>query len=174
MGTPVSGRKNPQLEPLIGFFVNTLILRTDCAGDPSFTELLARTRETALAAYRHQDLPFDALVSALNPRRAPGYSPLVQVMFSLQDARGRGLRLPGLSTEVLDVFNGTAKFDLDLVLTHREDGIQGAAEYARDLLDPPVVEHLCAQYTRLLTMALRALHTPLSRLNRTPTKGSTP
>ncbi|MFI9723636.1 amino acid adenylation domain-containing protein [Streptomyces sp. NPDC052396] len=174
VGTPVSGRDEPRLEPLIGFFVNTLVLRTDCSGDPAFTELLARTRDTALSAYRHQDLPFDELVSALNPRRAPGRSPLIQVMFSLQDARGNGPRLPGLTTEVLEVFNGTAKFDLDLVLTRRADGIHATAEYDLDVFGPPVAERLCAEYAELLRAALRAPHTPLSRLSRTPTKGIAP
>ncbi|QLH19584.1 condensation domain-containing protein [Streptomyces sp. Rer75] len=172
VGTAVSGRTDPAADSLIGFFVNTLVLRTDVSGDPAFTEILGRARDTAVGAFAHQDLPFDELVGVLNPKRDALYSPLFQVMFSLQDVRGRALRLPGVRAEVLEVYNGTSKFDLDVLLTRGDDGVSGVAEYSLDVFGPSRVEYLCAEFVRVLNTALRTPHTPLSRLAGTPTKGT--
>jgi hypothetical protein len=172
LGTPVSGRTDAKLEPLIGFFVNTVVLRTDLSGDPSFSELLARTRETALGAYTHQDVPFEQLVSDLNPRRDALYSPLFQVIFSVQDVRCRALDLPGLRADVLDIYTGTAKFDLDVALTLSAGGVHGTVEYNADIFDPPGIERVFDQFRHVLLTALHDPGTPLSTMpagNRTRT-----
>ncbi|WP_173142269.1 amino acid adenylation domain-containing protein [Kibdelosporangium persicum] len=169
LGTPVSGRTDAKLEPLIGFFVNTVVLRTDLSGDPSFGELLARARETALGAYTHQDVPFEQLVSDLNPRRDALYSPLFQVIFSVQDIRGRALDLPGLRADVLDIYTGTAKFDLDVALTLSAGHVSGTVEYNADIFDPPGIERVFDQFGHVLRTAL---HDPGTRLSTMPAGNS--
>ncbi|HVR09138.1 MAG TPA: amino acid adenylation domain-containing protein, partial [Thermoanaerobaculia bacterium] len=134
VGSPVANRGRHEIEGLIGFFVNTLALR--CRLQPperreSFAALLAAVRETTLAAYAHQDLPFDRLVEELAPQRQPGHMPLVQVLLALQNAPLGALELPGLRLEPLPVHTGTAKFDLTLELWEEPaGGLAGTLEYA--------------------------------------------
>src|SRR6185437_9008494 len=129
VGTPVAGRSRAELEGLIGFFVNTLVLRGDLGGDPSFRELLRRTRRAAIDAYAHQDLPFERLVTALHPGRDTGRSPLFQVMFALQNAPLPSLRSPEMSLTPLDAPSGTAKFDLTLYAWEEPAGLRLIMEY---------------------------------------------
>uniref|UniRef100_UPI00374E0120 non-ribosomal peptide synthetase n=1 Tax=Streptomyces lancefieldiae TaxID=3075520 RepID=UPI00374E0120 len=158
LGTPVAGRADEALDDLVGFFVNTLVLRTDTSGDPTFRELLARTRDTDLAAYSHQDLPFERLVEELNPVRSLARHPLFQVMLALQDATP-AMSLPGCEVRAEHPERHSAKFDLTFVAEqhHREDGtpagMSGFLEYATDLFDRDTAEAIVARLVRLLTAA---------------------
>ncbi|MFW6691095.1 amino acid adenylation domain-containing protein [Streptomyces sp. MAR4 CNX-425] len=171
VGTVIAGRTDQALDDLVGFFVNTLVLRTDTAGDPAFTELLGRVRDTALAAYAHQDVPFERLVEALGPPRSPGRHPLFQVALSVDADDTSGFTLPGLRTERLRVPTGTAKFDLDIGIGERRSatgerlGLTGTLDYATDLFDHGTVQDLADRWVRLLRAAAAAPELPLSRLD---------
>src|SRR5262249_37277830 len=123
VGAPIAGRQRTELEGLIGFFANTLALRTSLSGNPTVTELLGRVREVAPGAFEHQDLPFEKLVEELQPERSLGHSPLFQVMFALQNAPRDARGLHGLSVEAVEVACVTAKFDLTLSLRETSDGL---------------------------------------------------
>uniref|UniRef100_UPI0031D54BDF amino acid adenylation domain-containing protein n=1 Tax=Saccharothrix mutabilis TaxID=33921 RepID=UPI0031D54BDF len=151
IGTPVAGRADEALDDLVGFFVNTLVLRTDTSGDPTFAELLARVREADLAAYDHQDVPFDRLVEELNPARSLSRHPLFQVMLVLQNTPPATARFAGLDAEHRVVDLDVAKFDLTFDLTETDDGITGALKYATDLFDRATADRFAATLTRLLT-----------------------
>lgn len=116
IGTPVSGRSHPQTEALVGHFVNTVPLRADLTGDPAFTELLTRVRTSTLAAFDHDDVPFDRIVELLRPQRDLTRTPLVQIVFALQNNDEAGWALPGLAVEQLAVDTRVSKFDLELAL----------------------------------------------------------
>ena len=158
MGTPVAGRADGTLDDLVGFFVNSLTLRTDTSGNPTFRELLDRVRDFDLAAYAHQDVPFDLLVDALSPRRTLARHPLFQVMLAFTGhASDVALSLPGLGVVREPVETGAARFDLCLYLSERRHdngtpaGIDGIAEYSTDLFDPATVEWLTRRLVRFLT-----------------------
>ncbi|HEX5709303.1 MAG TPA: amino acid adenylation domain-containing protein, partial [Pyrinomonadaceae bacterium] len=150
VGTPIAGRNRAEVEGLIGFFVNTLAMRADLSGDPTFAELLGRVRESALGAYAHQDVPFEKLVEELQPARHLGHSPLFQVMFIFQNTPARSAQLSGLSVNALPVETQSAKFDLTLEL--REDGgaLTGELEYSVELFERGTAERLARAYERLL------------------------
>jgi amino acid adenylation domain-containing protein len=151
VGTPVANRDRAEVQGLVGFFVNTLVLRADLSGDPTFPELLARVRETALSAYAHQDLPFERLVQALAPGRDLARTPLFQVVFSWQPPRAGAAELaPGLGLEIADVDSGTSKFDLSLFMGESRTGSGIAVEYAADLFDRTTVRRLLGNLVRLL------------------------
>jgi amino acid adenylation domain-containing protein len=150
LGSPVANRTSRETEGLIGFFANTLVLRADLTGSPSFEELLGRVRQSALAAYAHQDLPFEKVVEVLQPERDASRTPLFQVLFVLQHAPREGLALPGLGLAPLPVDPGTAKFDLSLALTAAEGGFAGSWEFDRDLFDRTTLARLGGQLVRLL------------------------
>ena len=168
IGSPVANRRHAATEGLIGFFVNTLVLRGDLAGDPTFAELTERARETALAAYAHQDLPFEKLVEELRPERSLGHSPLFQVLLVLQNVPLGPLELPGLTLEPLDDDRPAAKFDLTLTLQERGDGparrLAGSLEYRRDLFDQETVERMAEHLWILLEGGLEEPETRLSEL----------
>ncbi|MFD2171160.1 amino acid adenylation domain-containing protein [Tumebacillus lipolyticus] len=150
VGSPIAGRGREEIERLIGFFVNTLVLRTDLSGEPTFRELLARVRQTALDAYAHQDVPFEKLVEELQPKRQMSFSPLFQVLFTLQNAPSGSLAVEGLTLtpEVLD--SGTAKFDLTLALVEAGDSLTGTIEYSTDLFAPATIARLADHFRTLL------------------------
>ncbi|RKH37600.1 non-ribosomal peptide synthetase, partial [Corallococcus sicarius] len=152
VGTPIAGRNRRETEGLIGFFINTLVLRTDLSGDPSFRELLRRVREVCLGAYAHQDLPFETLVEALQPERHLSRTPLFQVMFNLQNtSRASGQEgLAGLTLSPLDLHPGTSMFDLSLSLAPHEQGLVGLFEYSTDLFDAATVTRLGERYLALV------------------------
>ncbi|MFJ6483325.1 amino acid adenylation domain-containing protein [Streptomyces sp. NPDC091682] len=165
VGSPIAGRDRTELEPLVGFFVNTLVLRTDLSGDPAFDELLGRVRRTALAAYEHQDVPFDRLVEELRPERDLSRNPLFDVLFQLHPEQLDALPLDGVEVESLDTSNGTAKFDLSLAMTEHPGGLTGTVQYATDLFDRATVERFGGHYLRLLAGAAETPDAPLSRLD---------
>jgi amino acid adenylation domain-containing protein len=153
IGTPVANRRRSELEGLIGFFVNTLVLRVDLAAAPPFRALLGQVRETAQAAYAHQDLPFERLVEELQPERDLSRSPLFQVMLILQNAPRPPLAVAGLGFARLDVDPGVAKFDLMLDLTEVDGGLAGGLEVATDLFEKPTVCRLLGHFEALLAAA---------------------
>jgi amino acid adenylation domain-containing protein len=150
VGSPIAGRGRPEIEGLIGFFVNTLVMRGDLTGNPRFSELLLRTRERALDAFAHQDLPFEKLVEELNPERDLRRNPLFQVMFTLQGAHESDLRLPGLELSRLPHARVTSKFDLTLHVTEGNGRLAGSFEYNSDLFDPATIRRMGDHFLRLL------------------------
>ncbi|HEX5760628.1 MAG TPA: non-ribosomal peptide synthase/polyketide synthase [Thermoanaerobaculia bacterium] len=153
VGSPVAGRDRAELEGLIGLFVNTLVLRGDLSGDPRGTDLLARVREAALAAWAHQDLPFEKLVEELAPRRHLGRAPLFQVFMVLQNAPLSPPRLPGLAVRPVppaEAEETAVKFDLALAFAASEDGLTLEAEYSRDIFEGASVARLVKHLETLL------------------------
>jgi amino acid adenylation domain-containing protein len=150
VGTPIAGRNHVETENLIGFFVNTLVLRTDLSGNPTFQELLARIRETALSASAYQDLPFEKLVEELQPARDLDRSPIFQVMFALQNRRVDSYELENLILEPVETDTGTAKFDLELYFEETNDGLAGTFEYNSDLFDKSTIQRMAKHYEILL------------------------
>ncbi|HSK78149.1 MAG TPA: amino acid adenylation domain-containing protein, partial [Thermoanaerobaculia bacterium] len=153
VGTPVANRRRPELEGLIGLFVNTLPLRVDLADDPPFADLLDRVREASLAAYENQDVPFERLVETVGTGRDLSRSPLFQVMLALADGAPPALRLPGVTVEEVPLHNGTAKLELLLALAGAEDGLAGGLEYNADLFDAATARRLADRLLRLLAGA---------------------
>jgi len=150
LGTPIANRTRSETEQLIGFLLNTLVLRTDLSGAPSFRELLARVRATALAAYDHQDTPFELLVETLQPTRDMSRAPFFQVMFDLQKAQLGRLELAGLAFEQLQVDIGTAKFDLALSMEEDAERLYGYLNYNTDLFAHETITAMLAHFETLL------------------------
>ncbi|MBI5302089.1 MAG: amino acid adenylation domain-containing protein [Chloroflexi bacterium] len=151
VGTPIANRSRQELEGLIGFFVNTLVLRGNLSGEPSFRELLKRTRETALGAYAHQDVPFEMLVDAVQPKRDLSHAPLFQVMFVIQNAPPRAQQIASnLTLSPVEAHSGTAKFDLTLFMLDEADRVSGAFEYNTDLFDADTITRMIGHFETLL------------------------
>jgi aspartate racemase len=150
VGTVVAGRTHVQLEELIGCFINTLPLRSDLSGDPTFHDFLAQVRATSLEAFSHQALPFEKLVEGLRPVRSPGYPPVVQVMFTLQDDRVAPAALPGLTITRLYTTTDTAKFDLSLMISESAETLTPILEYNRDLFDAATAQRWLGHFETLL------------------------
>jgi pristinamycin I synthase-3/4 len=158
VGTVVANRGRPELEPLIGCFANTLVMRGDLSGRPSLRDLLLRTRESALGAYAHQDLPFEQLVETLQPVRTTSYTPVFQVMLALQNAPQKPFSRPGLEVARIEEGNqtGGARFDLTFDLVETPLGLAGKVEYATDLFDATTVRRLAEHFANLLSEAAAA------------------
>jgi amino acid adenylation domain-containing protein/thioester reductase-like protein len=150
VGIPIAGRTESKLEGLIGCFINTLALRSDLSGNPTFRELLGRVREVALGAYAHQDLPFEKLVEDLQSDRDLSRSPLFQVMFALQNVPRGQVDLPGLTLTHLRVDSEPALFDLDMTLWESEDEIVGVLNYNTDLFHEDTIKRIRNHFQRLL------------------------
>ncbi|MGV9700199.1 amino acid adenylation domain-containing protein [Streptomyces sp. NPDC003470] len=166
VGTPIAGRNRAEIENMVGFFVNTLVMRTDLSGDPTFTELLARVKDTALGAYDHQDLPFERLVEELAPQRDLSRNPLFQTMFVLQNTPdSRSWELPGLTVRQLEVSAQDSKFDFTFYATEAADGaLDGTVVYSTDLFDEATMVRLAGHFETLLAAACAAPDTRLSEL----------
>ncbi|MEV6584139.1 condensation domain-containing protein, partial [Streptomyces sp. NPDC051582] len=185
IGTPVAGRTDDALDDLVGFFVNTLVLRTDVSGDPTFREVVERVREADLAAYAHQDVPFERLVEILNPARSMARHPLFQVMLAVQHhapllATFRSatagttpesdVALPDLAVRPEPMEGTVAKFDLSVSLgeTHTDSGaagLEGRLEYRTDLFDAVTVEHLARRFVQLLDAVATTPEAPVRHVD---------
>ncbi|MDP8242503.1 MAG: amino acid adenylation domain-containing protein [Candidatus Hinthialibacter antarcticus] len=164
LGTGVANRNRRELEPLVGFFVNTLLLRVDASERPTFIELLQRTQAADLAAYEHQDAPFERLVDVLQPERELGYTPLFQVMFTLQNTPDAKLTLPDLDITPRRVDAGASKFDLTVLLNESGNGLEGVVEYSDDLFDDSSIERLFGHYEIFLRAALKKPNASVAEL----------
>ncbi len=165
IGSPIAGRSRVETEDLIGFFVNTLPLRTSVAGDPEFTELLRRVRETTIGAYGHQDLPFDKLVQELRPERSDSHLAFTRLMFVLQNRGPEALSLPGARIEFLEAEAETAKFDLTLSVQETTRGLVAKAEYNRGLFDGMTIRRLLEHFEIILRGIIAA---PSQRVSQLP------
>ncbi|PHM37254.1 Amino acid adenylation [Xenorhabdus mauleonii] len=150
IGTPVANRPSQELEGTIGFFVNTLALRITLHDDISVADLLAQVRERALAAYDHQDLPFEQVVEALQPERSLSYSPIFQVMLALDNTPIQEQTTSGLQISRMEQVTHSAHFDLMLLLTETDTGLNGGLEYASDLFDTATAERMVGYLKRIL------------------------
>ncbi|HEU4561344.1 MAG TPA: amino acid adenylation domain-containing protein, partial [Longimicrobium sp.] len=164
VGSPIAGRTRAEVEELIGFFVNALVLRTDLSGDPSFREVLRQVREATLGAYEHQDVPFEKLVAELQPERSLGHSPLFQVMFTVQDAGGGGNALAGLKVAGVGAALEIAKYDLSLTLAATPQGLRGGLNYSTDLFERGTIERMVGYLARVLEQVAADADVSLSRL----------
>ncbi|XVV07120.1 amino acid adenylation domain-containing protein [Actinosynnema sp. CA-248983] len=162
VGTPVAGRSHPDLENLIGFFVNTLALRTSVAGDPTFAELLERTKQSTVDGLAHAELPFERLVEHLRPQRSLGHAPLFQAQLILQNTPPLAIDLRGLAVESITPDPGVSKFDMTVAAEHRGDTLALGVEYSTDLFD----EDTIADFTdRLIALLVAAAEHPERRIS---------
>jgi amino acid adenylation domain-containing protein len=168
IGTPVAGRSHSELEGLIGFFVNLLVLRTDLSGAPSFRQLLSQVREMTLGAYAHQDMPFERLVEELQPARQAGQTPFFQVLFVLQNAPAPQLQVDALRFRMLDLHNGTSKFDLSLEIREEAGSLEGRMEYSSELFERATIQHLVHHFQHLLRELVAHPDVPITRLALVP------
>jgi amino acid adenylation domain-containing protein/non-ribosomal peptide synthase protein (TIGR01720 family) len=164
VGTPIAGRTQVEVERLIGLFVNTLVLRADLSGDPSFRSLLQQVRATCLAAYAHQDVPFDQVVDLLQPERDLSRNPLFQVSLVLHNGQISTLRLAGLTSHPFEAGEPAAKLDLTLILLDGADGLSGWVEYCRDLFEPTTIARFVTHFQMLIAGVLAQPDQPISRI----------
>ncbi|BAT56844.1 amino acid adenylation domain protein (plasmid) [Nostoc sp. NIES-3756] len=163
VGTDVANRNQAEIEQLIGFFVNLLVLRNNLSGNPTFLDLLQRVRTQTLAAYAHQDLPFDELVRELQPKRHLSNTvPLFQVLFVFQNTPISALALPGITLNLLEIEGRNTRFDLALFLTETEQGIEGTWQYNTDLFAPNTITQLTNHWQTLINSIVTQ---PQSRIN---------
>ncbi|MFI5530062.1 amino acid adenylation domain-containing protein [Kitasatospora sp. NPDC051853] len=167
IGTGIAGRTDEALEELVGFFVNTLVMRTDTSGDPRFVDLVAQARETGIAAYEHQDLPFHQVVERLNPERSASGHPLFQVAFFLQNSPVERFTLPGMELEVQEAPTGNSVFDLFFSVSERPDrgGLDVMVQYRTELFDAATVEGITSRWTAVLDFVLAHPEAALSKID---------
>jgi amino acid adenylation domain-containing protein/non-ribosomal peptide synthase protein (TIGR01720 family) len=164
VGSPTANRNRSEIEGLIGFFINTLVLRTDVSGNPSFQELLRKVQKVTAAAYAHQDLPFELLVEALQPVRDLSHTPLFQVMFVLNNAPMTAMELPGLTLSSFTVESSTSAFDLTLSIHKAGNGLVTSWEYNTDLFDATTIERMAGHFQTLLENIVSYPKMPVSQL----------
>ncbi|WP_338804903.1 amino acid adenylation domain-containing protein [Xenorhabdus griffiniae] len=165
VGTPVANRQYSELEPLIGFFVNTLALRIQIDDNPTVSALLARVKAHALNAYAHQDLPFEQLVEVLKPPRSLSHSPIFQVMMSVDNTPGQqNIALPDITISEINLAENSSHFDLSLSINDTENGLVGGLEYSSDLFDHASVERIASYLQTLLTAMVKDDSQPVESL----------
>ncbi|HEY9641774.1 MAG TPA: amino acid adenylation domain-containing protein, partial [Coleofasciculaceae cyanobacterium] len=164
VGSPIANRHRSELEGLIGFFVNSLVLRTNLAGNPPFRTLLRQVQATTLAAYAHQDVPFEKLVEALQPTRDFSRNPLFQVVFAFQNAPIAPLQLPGLTLSPLDFDSGTTRFDLECHCFKALDTLHCTVIYSTDLFEPATIARMLQQFQVLLEGIVAHPDQPIAHL----------
>jgi len=162
VGSPIAGRTRSEVEDLIGFFANTIVFSGDLSGDPSFREVLRRTKAAVLAAIAHQDMPFDQLVTALRPARDTGRTPLFQVMFALQNAPLPPLETEGMAMAPIPVGSDSARTDLTLFVFEGDDGLAATLEYDADLFDPATADRMLRHWRTLLESIVAEPDRPVS------------
>ncbi|MCC6603015.1 MAG: amino acid adenylation domain-containing protein [Anaerolineae bacterium] len=151
IGSPIANRNRTEIEGLIGFFANMLVLRTDFSHNPTFRELLQRVKEVALSAYEHQDLPFEKLVEALQPERDLSRTPIFQVVFALQNAPMPALKLPNLTLSSFPIDKGTAAYDLNVAMWQTDETLHGRIEFNTDLFAPDTITRFTHHFQQLLS-----------------------
>ncbi|MAT97566.1 MAG: hypothetical protein CL608_10525 [Anaerolineaceae bacterium] len=164
VGSPIANRNRTEIEGLIGFFVNMLVLRTDTSGNPTFRDLLSRVRDTTLGAYAHQDIPFEKLVEEKHLARDMSYAPLFQVAFVLQNTPNQRVSLPELTLSTLDAPRTTAKYDLTLAITETVNGFRVDWEYSTALFDESTIARLAANFNQLLAQVAANPDRPIQQL----------
>ncbi|AKG24558.1 thioester reductase [Calothrix sp. 336/3] len=164
VGTTIANRHSRELESLIGYFLNTLVMRTDLSGNPTFRELLQRVQNVAWEAYNHQDLPFDQLVAKLQPTRDLSHTPLFQVMFVLENAPKQEVQLSGLTLSFLEIPLTSANFDLSLGMRETEQGLLAKFEYNTDLFDADTIARMAGHFQTLLWGIVNNQEQPISEL----------
>ena len=165
VGSPIANRHRAETGGLIGFFVNTLAMRTDMSGNPTFREVLRRVRETALNAYAHQSLPFEKLIEELQPERDASHTPLVQVVFTLQNAPRADITALDLNLNYVEVDTGTSKFDLIVNMQEIDDGLSLSFTYSTDLFDASSIQRLGQHFKELLSAIVEDADKQISELN---------
>ncbi len=164
IGTDIANRNRRELESLIGFFTNQLVLRVDFSGYPTFKELLRRVREVTLGAYAHQDLSFEKLVEVLQLERTLDRNPLFQVMFVFQNTARRDLELPGLAMRTLEMDEGTTAFDLTLTIEETAEGLKGSMRYSTDLFNSTTIERMIKHFQNIVRSVVASVETPVHAL----------
>ncbi|HEV2962449.1 MAG TPA: amino acid adenylation domain-containing protein [Candidatus Angelobacter sp.] len=165
VGSPVAGRSRTEAEPLIGNFINMLVLRTDLSGELDSSGLLQRVKETTLEAYAHQDVPFEKLVEALAPQRDLTKSPLFQVVFNLLNMPWTGLQLGAAKMLPFNLHSGAAQFEISLIIAETTSGLEGLVEYNTALFEAASINRMTGHYCRLLTSIVSAPHAPIHSLD---------
>jgi non-ribosomal peptide synthetase component F len=161
VGSPIANRTTTELSPMVGFFCNTMALRTRLAGNPSFRQVCGRVKTSALGAYKHQEQPFERIVEVLNVPRDPSYNPIFQVNFRAQDGVRQPLRLTGIETSLVPVDIGFSRFDFALELHVEPECVTGYFEFDRDLFEAPTVARIADDFNALLEQVLADPDTPV-------------
>ena len=164
LGSPIANRNQKEVESLIGCFINTLVLRTDLSGNPTFVDLLGRVKEMALGAYANQDIPFEKIVEELQPERDLSRPPLFNAMLSFQNVPMPSMELPGLILKPVEVHNDTAKLDLSLSISETATGLVGYFEYSKDLFNDATISRMMSHFQILLYAIIANPHQPVSTL----------
>jgi len=165
IGSPFANRE-VEVEELIGLFLNTLVLRTDLSGDPTFREVLRRVREVSLSAYAHRETPFEKLVEILHPERNLGHNPLFQVWFVLQDLRIHAPDPPGLKLVSLPIEDARTRHDLQLTMWQTVDGLRGSFEYSSELFDAATIAGISQHFETILHLAVEQPDVRLSGIKK--------